>query len=147
MSMVQLTIVQFLLAFFLYTGLTVALPAIILYPKVSHCRVVTRFFVYFTAGNFYLMNLVYMLELMHISCWLTLVAGTVIPAGMLLVKTREIPVQANLRSANERMDRVIRGSFGVKNYLRRLFCALSDSIRSGIRGAAGHWCHIGRMRC
>lgn len=143
MSMVQLTIVQFLLAFFIYTGLTLALPAIILYPKVAHCRVVTRFFVYFTVGNFYLMNLVYVLELLHISCWLTLVAGTVIPAGVLLVKIREIPVRTHLKSSNERIDRVIRGSFGVKNWLRRLFRALFDSIGTGVRAACrtlvSHW--------
>lgn len=135
MSMVQLTIVQCVLTFMIYTGLTVALPALVLYPKVAHCRAVTRFFVYFSVGNFYIMNLVYALELMRISCWPTLVAGTLLPAGVVYVRVHKIPLRARLKAFNEQMNRVIRGSFGVKNWLRRFARRLSYVVVGGVRAA------------
>lgn len=136
MSMEQLTIVQWLLAFFVYTGLTVALPAIVLYPKVSHCRAVTRFFVYFSVGNFYIMNLVYALELLRISCWPTLVLGTVLPAAVAFIRLRKIPLRKRFKASNEQMNRVIRGSFGVKNWLRRSAKEAVSAVVKGIRFAA-----------
>ena len=136
MSMVQLTMIQCLLTFFIYTGLTVALPAFVFYPKVAHCRAVTRFFVYFSIGNFFFMNLVYVLELMHISCWLTLVLGTVIPTAAVYVKVHKIPLRKRLRSSNIKMDRVMRGSFGVKNWLRRSARGLAKAAAGGMRFVA-----------
>lgn len=135
MSMVQLTILQYLAAFFIYTGLTVVLPAMVIYPKVAHCRAVTRFFVYFTLGNFYLMNLVYVLELLHISCWFTLVLGTVAPVIVTYIKIRSIPARRHFLVSNEQINRVIRGSFGIKNWLRRIIKRIAAAIWYGIRFA------------
>ncbi len=135
MSMVQLTILQCLLAFFLYTGLTVALPALILYPKVAHCRAVTRFFVYFTAGNFYIMNLVYLLELLHISYWWTLVPATVIPAVWLYIRTHRVPVRAVFDGCLEELNRLLRGSYGRKSWLRHRLLHAGRSIAGACR-----WC-------
>lgn len=119
MSMVQLTVVQWLLAFLIYSGLTVALPAIVIYPRVAHCRAVTRFFFYFSIGNFYLMNLVYLLELLHISNRLTLLLGTALPAAIVAVRLRQIPVRERIRDSRKRLQRLIKGSFGAKNWLRQ----------------------------
>ena len=38
-----------------------------------------RFMIYFLAGNFYIINLVYLLQFLHISCRLTLFLGTAAP--------------------------------------------------------------------
>ena len=142
MSMVQLTIIQCLFAFFAYTGLTVALPAVVLYPKVAHCRAVTRFFVYFSAGNFYLMNLVYLLELLHISYWWTLVIGTVLPAFIMYVRFRNIALLARLKHSGERARRLARGSFGVKNWMhrsqKRLFASIAGGLRFAMRSVRIH---------
>lgn len=127
MSMVQLTVIQCLLAFFVYTGMTMALPALILHPRVAHCRAVTRFFFYFSVGNFYLMNLVYVLQLLRISCWVTLVAGTVIPAVVAYIRIHRIPVRLRMQAYHEQMNRVLRGSFGVKNWLRRFLCRIRSA--------------------
>lgn len=135
MSMVQLTIVQCLLAFFLYTGLTVALPALVLYPKVAHCRAVTRFFVYFSAGNFYIMNLVYLLELLHISYWWTLVPCTVIPAAVLYVRLHGVPFRAKVAEGNEQVNRLLRGSYGRKNWLRKGLLRAGRGVAASVR-----WC-------
>lgn len=133
--MVQLTILQCLLAFFLYTGLTVALPALILYPKVAHCRAVTRFFVYFSAGNFYIMNLVYLLELLHISYWWTLVPATVIPAVLLYIRTHQVSVRAVYAAGNEELNRLLRGSYGRKSWLRHRLRRAGHRIAGAFR-----WC-------
>lgn len=133
MSMEQLTIIQFVVVFCIYTGLTVLLPAMLLYPKISYCRAATRFFVYFTVGNFYLMNLVYVLELCHISCWLTLVLGTVLPAGILYVKTHDLSLRARLHASGVRLNRIMKGSYGVKSWLRRSLRRLLFSAGGGVR--------------
>ena len=141
MSMEQLTIIQFVVVFCIYTGLTVVLPAFLLYPKVSHCRAATRFFVYFTAGNFYLMNLVYVLELAHISCWPTLVLGTVLPACILYVKLHKIPLRTRLQTFSVRMERILKGSYGWKNWLRRCGRRFLFSAGRGLR----FWLHNVRI--
>lgn len=136
MSMVQLTVIQWLLAFLIYSGLTVALPALVIYPRVAHCRAVTRFFFYFSIGNFYLMNLVYLLELLHISNRLTLLLGTVLPAVCFAVKLRGIPLREHLEDSRRRLQRLIKGSFGIKNWLRQSAKRLGFRLGRWIKGVS-----------
>jgi hypothetical protein len=117
--MVQLTIIQWLLTFIIYTMLTLAVPALVLYPKVKHCRMATRIFSYFTLGNFYIMNLVYALELLHISCRFTLVVFTVFPAIAAALRLRGISFTHWLAERREQGRRLLQGTYGVKNWLRR----------------------------
>lgn len=148
MSMVQLTVVQWLLAFLIYSGLTVALPAFVIYPKVKHCRAVTRFFFYFSLGNFYLMNVVYLLELLHISCRVTLVLCTLLPAAAAFIRIRKISLSERIRESRGRLQRVIKGSFGAKNWLRQTIKKLCSGIGGCIRlGAHGVYTHFADCLC
>ncbi|MBO5246371.1 MAG: hypothetical protein J6B28_03825 [Eubacterium sp.] len=136
MSMTGLTMLQFVTVFLIYSGLTVALPALVLYPLVKNCRAVTRFFCYFTIGNFYLMNLVYLLQLLHISYWITLVAGTVIPALMLYVRIRGISLRAIWRRGYVRSGRLLRGTFGWKNSIFRTCVGLKNAVGYALKSLA-----------
>ncbi len=133
MSMEALTVLQCLAVFLIYTGLTLALPAIVIYPKVRHCRAVTRFFFYFSIGNFYLMNLVYFLQILHISYWPTLVAGVVIPSAAAYGKFHDMSIPARFSEFRIRINRVASGSFGLKNWLRRGIKNLGLFLRREIR--------------
>lgn len=136
MSMEQLTVLQWLAAFFAYAGLTIALPALVLYPKVKDCRAVTRFFFYFSVGNFYLINVVYALQILHISYRITLVAAMLLPAAVCYLKIRRIPVREAFTHHREQLGRVIRGSFGVKNWLRRMRRQFTAGLCKCIKFAA-----------
>lgn len=58
MSMQLLTIMQFAGVFGIYLFLAVLLPALVFYRKFQKEPFYTRFMVYITFGNFYIMNLV-----------------------------------------------------------------------------------------
>lgn len=143
MSMVRLTVMQWLFAFFAYSGLTIALPALVLFPRMKDCRAVTRFFFYFSVGNFYLINVVYVLQLLHISYPATLAAAVAVPAAAGYLKVRNIPVGETLAYHRQQLGRVIRGSFGLKNWLRRslklLLSRLGRCIRFAARSVGAHF--------
>ena len=87
MSMKLLTILQTTEAFVLYMILTVLLPSLVFSRKFKHFHFTVRFFLYFVIGNFYIINLVYILQLIHISNRFTLIAGTALPAALVLYKS------------------------------------------------------------
>lgn len=63
-----------------YFSVTLLLPWLFLRKRLAGFgSVPVRFMAYFLIGHFYIINLVYVLQLLHISCWLTLAAGTFAP--------------------------------------------------------------------
>lgn len=80
MSMAILSILQVTGIGAAYFGVTLVLPWLYLRKRLAGFGTApVRFMAYFLAGNFYIINLVYLLELLHISCWFTLVLGTLAP--------------------------------------------------------------------
>ena len=94
MSMETLNVIQFIQLLTGYLGLTVGLPALIFYRKVKRFPAAVRFLIYFTIGNFYVINLVQILELLHISYRITLFLFTFVPVILVSVKLYDIPVTA-----------------------------------------------------
>ena len=92
MSMEMLNMLQFIELFVGFLGFTVLLPALVFYKKVKHFPAAVRFLVYFTIGNFYIINLVQLLELLFISYRSTLLLFTFVPAGLAAVKIYHIPL-------------------------------------------------------
>ena len=72
MSMSVLNVIQLIELFVGYIGFTVGLPALVFYRKAKGFPAPERFLIYFTIGNFYCINLVQLLELLHISYFLIL---------------------------------------------------------------------------
>ena len=92
MSMETLNVFQFILLLVGYLGFTVGLPGLVFYRKIKHYTGAVRFLIYLTFGNFYVINLVQVLQLLHISCRATLILFTFVPAVLLSVKIYQIPV-------------------------------------------------------
>ena len=67
MSMKVLTVLQFISIFTIYTGLFIAVPALLLHRRLKDEIFSVRFFFYIVLGHFYLINLVLFLQLLHIS--------------------------------------------------------------------------------
>ncbi len=92
MSMVTLTVIQLVGIFCAYLFVSVGLPAFVFGRKMRGHRAPERFMLYFMIGNFYMMNLVFALQLLKISSPLTLILGTLIPAVAARVVINRIPV-------------------------------------------------------
>ena len=73
MSMTTLVILRFAGIFAAYTGLTVLLPAI-MFRRILAGRVLSeQFLMCYTFGNFYIINIVFAVQLLHISGFWALV--------------------------------------------------------------------------
>lgn len=120
MSMTTLTILQFTGIFCAYSFLTVLLPAFVLREKLRGRRVAEQFFISFLAGNFYIMNLVFLFQLLHISCWVTLFLGTVIPVTILWIRINRIPFREFLSALMKKTKRVSEGKLGLRTVLGRM---------------------------
>lgn len=128
MSMGLLTLFQFLYTLFAYILVTIALPCAVLKRKMSHYRLLERILFYYISGNFYAINLVYLLQLLHISNFFTILLGlTVAPAGI-WCRLNNIPVKDALYSLWDSIKKVITGALRVKALVVRLL----QMIRKGL---------------
>ena len=66
------TILQAVCLFIIYTVLTVVLPELVFHQKYKGRRTGERLMLDITVSNFYIMNLVFILQLLHISSIYTL---------------------------------------------------------------------------
>ena len=143
MSMEVLTIIQVAGILTAYLTMTFVLPAILLYRKIQNLRFCERFMVYQMVGNFYMMNLVSVLELLHISNRVTLILFTIFPwAAIYIVLHKKKPVDM-LYGGFDYLERLAGGQFGVRLFLRRVrgeiwrllkkaMCSLFRHIRANI---------------
>ena len=118
MSMETLNVIQFIQLFIGYLGFTVGLPALVFYRKAKRFPAAVRFLIYFTIGNFYIINLVQVLELLHISYRITLSMFTFGPAAILIVKIYHIPVASYLKKVLEECRHYILREMGFKTFMR-----------------------------
>lgn len=144
MSMTMLTILQMTGIFALYSVITVGIPALFFHGKVRDRRALERFMVYFTIGNFYIMHIVFALELMHIANRITLITAAVgIAALAYIIKV----LRKGKVSENEELNRVLEriiagltvlhkgleGIIGFKTFVKMLFGSLYTQFGRLIR--------------
>ena len=115
MSMNMLTLLQLTGIFCAYLLVTLGLPAFVLERKlqVQH-RLTERVLIYFMLGNFYIMNLVFVLQLLKISNFFTLILGTLAPTVWAWVAVNKVPVKIIFRKWAQTMRRVSAGLMGWK---------------------------------
>lgn len=135
MSMETLNVIQFIQLLIGYLGFTVGLPALVFYRKVKRFPGAVRFLIYFTIGNFYVINLVQVLELLHISYRFTLALFTFGPALYLIIRMYRIPVIAYIRKVMEEGVHYIFWELGYKTFLRRRWRELKAFLRKVRRHA------------
>lgn len=116
--MATLNVIQFLQLFIGYIGLTVGLPSLVFYPKVKGFSSAERFLIYFTIGNFYAINLVQVLELLHISYFITLFIFTFVPAILLIIKFNRLPVVPYIKTVSREFKHYIDREVGFKTFVR-----------------------------
>ena len=79
-----------------------------------------RFMIYFLAGNFYIINLVYLLQFLHISCRLTLFLGTAAPFTAAAVRRYRGSFLQLLEKRLGQIMLVLGGETGRKTLLLRM---------------------------
>ncbi|MCC8137175.1 MAG: hypothetical protein LIO76_03780 [Clostridiales bacterium] len=133
MSMKVLTVLQFSATLFWYLVLTAGIPALIFHRKVSGFGLSVRFFFYLLVGNFSLMNLVFALQLLHISNRATLTIGTcILYLGMdFLINRRN--GRALLLARGRVLQLLLDGQMGTRTFLLRIFRFIGKQIRRGFR--------------
>lgn len=116
MSMALITAIQLLEVFAAYLCVTILLPHFT-FGKTLHLKNrFEKFLVYTVIGNFWIINLVYMLELMHISYPVTLITFTVVPAILLKVWLEKIPVVKIFSEWWDVLRKLTGGQLGLKAF-------------------------------
>lgn len=116
MSMALITIRQLISIFLAYLCISVLVPHFVLGKTLRLRNRYEKFLIYTLFGNFYVINLVYFLEIFHISYRSTLILLTVIPCILIKIKLERIPVAAFLKEKWEIFRRLTGGQLGVKAY-------------------------------
>ena len=129
MSMETFNVIQFIQLFIRYIGFTVGLPALVFYRKVKRFPAAVRFLIYFTIGNFYVINLVQVLELLHISYRSTLFLFTIVPAFLGLVRIYHIPVISYVKKVLGECRHYILRELGFKSFMRHRWQELKVLLR------------------
>ncbi len=116
--MKMLTVFQIMGVSAAYLGVTLVLPWLLLRRKFAALRTPAKFMAYLMAGNFFCMNLVFLLQLFHISNRVTLILGTLIPFFAAAAKRRKsFPAVLERRTGKLRI--IVEGEMGVRTLLLR----------------------------
>lgn len=115
MSMTTLTIFQFLKLFITYSFMSFVLPAFVLRGKLNGRKTIEKWMYYFICGNFYMMHIVFLLELLKISNWFTLSLGTIITVVVFEIIFRKNKTLEALKTIYVRYRRIQKRQMGVKS--------------------------------
>ena len=134
MSMTILTILEFIEMFVLYSGITIVVPYLYLRKKIVSYSLTMKLLICYMVGNFYIMNMVFILELLHISYRITLIIGTLMPFIILLVKKCRGKMRNIIEDFFDFIHKFVSGRIGVKTLLYRWFSKFGSWFWSNIKG-------------
>ena len=120
MSMTTLVILQFVGIFAAYTGLTVLLPAIMFRRILAGRRLSEQFLMCYTFGNFYIINIVFAVQLLHISGFWTLVLFTAVPGILIWSRVNRVSLRELCMKTGIVCKKILQGSMGIKGFLYRV---------------------------
>ena len=120
MSMTTLVILRFVGVFAAYTGLTVLLPAIMFRRILAGRRLSEQFLMCYTFGNFYIINIVFAVQLLHISGFWTLVLFTAVPGILIWGRVNRVSLRELCMKTGIVCKKILQGSMGIKGFLYRV---------------------------
>ena len=132
MSMQMLTILQFIAVLAAYLGMTVLLPAFVFYRKVSGERFCVRFMIYLVIGNVYLMNMVMVLQLLHISNRFTLALGTVLPVLWAVARVHNVTIKDGILGAARAVNSFLTGTMGGRLLFSKILRFTGKCMKTGV---------------
>lgn len=120
MSMTTLITLRFVSIFAAYTGLTVLLPAIMFRRILAGRRLSEQFLMCYTFGNFYIINNVFAVQLLHISGFWTLVLFTAVPGILIWSRVNRVSLRELCMKTGIVCKKILQGSMGIKGFLYRV---------------------------
>ena len=120
MSMTTLITLRFVGIFAAYTGLTVLLPAIMFRRILAGRRLSEQFLMCYTFGNFYIINIVFAVQLLHISGFWTLVLFTAVPGILIWSRVNRVFLRELCMKTGIVCKKILQGSMGIKGFLYRV---------------------------
>ena len=129
MLMSTLVILRFTGIFAAYTGITVLLPEIMFRRILKGRRLSEQFLMSYTFGNFYIINIVLSLQLLHISKFLTLTAVTFLMSILIGLKVNRISLRRKLAEGKKIFCRLSDGSLGIRSAVGKLVRWIADVCR------------------
>ena len=120
MSMTTLITLRFVSIFAAYTGLTVLLPAIMFRRILAGRRLSEQFLMRYTFGNFYIINIVFAVQLLHISGFWTLVLFTAVPGILIWSRVNRVSLRELCMKTGIVCKKILQGSMGIKGFLYRV---------------------------
>ena len=118
--MTTLVILRFVGIFAAYTGLTVLLPAIMFRRILAGRRLSEQFLMCYTFGNFYIINIVFAVQLLHISGFWTLVLFTAVPGILIWGRVNRVSLRELCMKTGIVCKKILQGSMGIKGFLYRV---------------------------
>ena len=118
--MTTLITLRFVSIFAAYTGLTVLLPAIMFRRILAGRRLSEQFLMCYTFGNFYIINIVFAVQLLHISGFWTLVLFTAVPGILIWSRVNRVSLRELCMKTGIVCKKILQGSMGIKDFLYRV---------------------------
>lgn len=119
MTMTATIALQLIAMFIVYFIIAFLLPHVVLGKSLRLRNGYERFLVYTVFGNFYIISLVYLLELLKISNFFTLVLFTVVPCGYIKVSLERIPVKKKAAAFFDTLRQLAGGQLKLRAYRDR----------------------------
>lgn len=129
-----LTVLQFAEILGAYSLMTLLLPALLFYSRIRHLKFSLRFLTYQMAGNFYMINLVFLLQLLHISNPVTLWMFTLGPFSAAYVVLHKKRPRKAAAAAIETLKRLSGGQLGIRLFLHRAGAVFGRFIKRMLLG-------------
>ena len=134
MSMHVLTVLQIIYIMLLYLLVIVGCPAVAVGRYFKKYPFAVRFMAYLVIGNAYTINVVFLLQLLHISNRITLFFAFLIPALVLTaVLNWKYWFKESLVSAGETTHSVLSSTMGFRLLLVKVFGSLGTAVANLIR--------------
>ena len=118
--MTTLITLRFVSIFAAYTGLKVLLPAIMFRRILAGRRLSEQFLMCYTFGNFYIINIVFAVQLLHISGFWTLVLFTAVPGILIWSRVNRVSLRELCMKTGIVCKKILQGSMGIKGFLYRV---------------------------
>ena len=129
MSMRVLSMAQFVEIFFAYSVVTLLIPGLLLKEKLKELSFAERLTGYFLAGNFYIINVVFILQFLHISNRFTLFCATFVAAFVYMILRNRTKSRQILIKIVDIMSRLARNTMGRRTF----FSKCGNHVKSALK--------------
>ena len=113
--MTTLVILRFLGIFAVYTGVTLALPALMFRRILRGRSLAEQFLMCYTFGHLYIINIVFLLQLLHISNFFTLAGLTAVLSIVIGGRVNRIPLKQQAGNTWHLFGKLLRGRMKLKS--------------------------------